>query len=336
MMTTVSVIVPCYNEESTIRNLLEAIYTQTYPKSELEVIIADGLSTDNTKAVINAYKVSHPDLNIKVIDNTRRAIPSGLNRAIEASSSSYIVRMDAHSIPNRDYIQKCIEGLDKGLGDNVGGIWEIQPGAPTCLAKTIAIAASHPLGAGDARYRIGGKPQEVETVPFGSFHRDLIKKIGMFDETLLTNEDYEFNTRIRQLGGKVWLDPSISSIYYARPTIRELAKQYLRYGYWKAQMVKRYPKTLRWRQLVPPLFVLSLFTLLFLSIGWILARWLLAVIVIVYTIIVFAIGIQMSIKHKNLSISIGFLIAIFTIHLSWGSAFLWGMLMKPVTQGPQA
>lgn len=333
-MTTVSVIVPCYNEEKTIEYLLDAIYNQSYPKEEMEVVIADGLSTDHTKEVIENFHSVHPDLAIRVIDNHRRAIPSGLNRAIEASSGKYIVRMDAHSKPNRDYIRRCIEGLDSGLGDNVGGIWDIRAGADSWIAQSIAIAVAHPLGAGDARYRIGGEAQEVETVPFGAYNKELFKKVGLFDETLLTNEDYELNTRIRQSGGKVWLDPEISSIYYARPTIKDLCRQYLRYGYWKAQMLRRYPKTLRWRQIIPPAFVLSLLGLMILSPVWTLARWLLATTLIVYTIIVFYIGLQMSIKSKKFYNILGFSIAIATIHLSWGTAFLWGCIVKPKIKEP--
>jgi len=328
-MIKVSVIIPCYNEQATIGQLLEAIYNQTYPKNELEVVVADGLSTDNTRKVVKDYLVLHPDLQIRVIDNLRRVIPSGLNRAIESSIGQYIVRMDAHSIPNCDYIQKCIEGLEANLGENIGGTWEIQPGSATWIAKSIAMAASHPIGAGDARYRIGGAAQEVETVPFGAFHRDLIRKIGMFDENLLSNEDYEFNARIRQSGGRVWLDPSISSIYYARPTLSELAKQYWRYGYWKAQMLRKHAKTLRWRQILPPLFVLALLGLGILTPVWILARWLLALIVILYIIVVFGIGILMSRKHSSISLMIGVPLATATIHFSWGTAFLWGLIAKP-------
>jgi succinoglycan biosynthesis protein ExoA len=327
-MIDVSVIVPCYNEEVRIKQLLEAIYGQSYPIHQVEVVIADGLSTDETRAVIDDFKSSHPDLEIRVVDNTRRAIPSGLNRAIEAASGKYIVRLDAHSIPNYDYIQNCIRGLENGQGDNIGGIWKIQPGAATWIAKSIAIAAAHPIGAGDARYRIGGFAQEVDTVPFGAFKKDLIDHIGMFDESLLTNEDYEFNARLRQSGGRVWMDPSISSIYYARSTLRELAKQYWRYGYWKAQMLRRYPKTLRWRQILPPAFVLAVLGLVVLSLIWYLARWLLAIIVILYTIIIFGIGIQMSLKHRGLLYAIGVPLATATIHLSWGAAFLWGLMRK--------
>jgi hypothetical protein len=218
--------------------------------------------------------------------------------------------------------------LEGGLGDNIGGIWDIQPGASTWVAKAIAIAASHPLGAGDARYRIGGVAQEVDTVPFGTFRKDLIGKIGMFDETLLTNEDYEFNARIRQSGGRVWLDPGITSVYYARHTLGELAKQYWRYGYWKAQMLRKHPKTLRWRQILPPLLVLAILGLGILAFVWNLARWLFAFIVLLYIIVTFSIGILMSLKQSSLSLMIGVPLAIATIHFSWGTAFLWGLIYR--------
>ncbi len=328
-MFEVSVIVPCYNEEARIQTLLEAIYGQSYPISQIEVVIADGLSTDGTRAVIADFKSSHTDLEIRVVDNTRRVIPSGLNRAIEAADGMYIVRLDAHSIPCSDYVQNCIQGLKDGRGDNIGGVWKIQPGAATWIAKSIASAVAHPIGAGDARYRIGGVAQEVDTVPFGAFKKDLIQRIGMYDETLLSNEDYELNVRLRQSGGRVWMDPTISSIYFSRSTLWELARQYWRYGYWKAQMVRRYPETLRLRQIIPPAFVLSLLGLSVISLIWDLARWLLAIIVILYIIIIFGIGIQMSLKHNSFSYAIGVPLATATIHLSWGTAFLWGLMFKP-------
>jgi succinoglycan biosynthesis protein ExoA len=328
-MINISVIVPCYNEEATIRQLLDSIYGQSYPLNEIEVIIADGFSTDNTREVINNFQSSHSNLAIRIIDNPRRAIPSGLNRAIEAAQGKFLIRMDAHSSPDREYIQNCVRGLEKRLGDNVGGVWKIQPGASTWVAKAISLAASHPLGVGDALYRIGGDAQEVDTVPFGAFRRELIDKIGMFDESLLTNEDYEFNVRVRQSGGKIWMDPSIQSIYYSRPTLRELSRQYWRYGYWKAQMLRRYPETLRLRQLLPPLFVLALIGLGFFSIAWSLARWLLAIIVLLYTMVIILAGIQMSIKNKDISLILGVPLAIATIHLSWGSSLLWGLVTKP-------
>jgi glycosyltransferase involved in cell wall biosynthesis len=332
-MINISVIIPCYNEESTIRYLLDAIYTQSYPLDEIEVIIADGISTDQTRKVIHDFQSDHVNLAIKVIDNPQRIIPAALNRAIMAAKGEYIIRLDAHSIPGKDYIRNCIKGLLDGFGDNVGGIWKISPGSDSWIAKAIAAAVSHPLGVGDAFYRLGGAARQVDTVPFGAFRRDLVEKIGMFDETLLTNEDYEFNTRIRQSGRKVWMDPAIQSNYFARSTLRELSRQYWRYGYWKAQMLRRYPKTLRWRQLLPPLFVLTLFVLGVLSLGWFIARWLLIIIVLLYTMILLVVGIQMSISRKNVSLILGVPFAIATIHFTWGAALLWGLIAKPRSIG---
>lgn len=328
-MINVSVIIPCYNEEATIYQLLEAIINQTYPLDELEVVIADGLSTDHTRDKIQEFQQKHPELSIQVVDNIQQVIPAGLNRAIKAAHGKYILRLDAHSIPNDEYIQKCVQGLEKGLGDNIGGIWKIRPSAESWIAKAIAAAAAHPLAAGDAKYRIGGGAQEVDTVPFGAYRREQLNKIGGYDESLLTNEDYELNVRLKQFGGKIWMDPSIYSIYFARSTLRELSKQYWRYGYWKAQMLRKHPTTLRWRQILPPIFVLGLLGLGVLSIIWTPARWLLAILVILYTIVLFSFGIQMGIKNKNVSFVFGVPMAIATIHLSWGCGFLWGRLFRP-------
>lgn len=120
MVQSVSVIIPCYNEEKTISLLLDAIYRQTYPRYLLEVIIADGGSVDNTRQQIADFQQSHPDLNIRVIDNPKRIIPAALNRAIEASSGEIILRLDAHCVPAEDYIERSIHNLNEGAGDNVG------------------------------------------------------------------------------------------------------------------------------------------------------------------------------------------------------------------------
>jgi glycosyltransferase involved in cell wall biosynthesis len=322
---TVSIIVPCYNEQKTIRLLLASIYQQTYPKQKMEVIIADGLSTDNTRQEIQFFQQAHPDLTVRVVDNRQRIIPAGLNQALAAAESDIIVRLDAHSMPAEDYVQRCVEAIEAGLGDNVGGLWEIQPGGDTWQARSIACAASHPLGVGDARYRVGGRAQEVDTVPFGAFQRSLIARVGNFDESLLTNEDYEFNTRIRQSGGRIWYDPGIKSQYFARSDISSLARQYWRYGYWKARMLKRFPSAFRLRQLAG-VFVISIpvFTILGIWFWW--ARWLLAFEITFYLIALFLVGFQLAINRRDLTLFWGVPLAIATMHFSWGTAFIWSMI----------
>jgi succinoglycan biosynthesis protein ExoA len=325
-MSSVSIIVPCYNEQATIRELLNAIYHQTFPRSEITVIIADGMSKDGTRQEIKKFQLEYPDLSIRVVDNIHQTIPSGLNQAIKVSSDEFIIRLDAHSAPHTDYVERCVEALQADLGDNVGGIWQIRPGGEGRQARAIAVAAAHPLGVGDALYRIGGDAQKVETVPFGAFRRSLVDHIGYYDETLLTNEDYEFNTRIREAGGTVWFDPNIRSIYYARSTLSTLAVQYWRYGFWKARMLRRYPRTLRWRQLLPPLFVISLFLLGLLALVIPAALWLIIFEMGLYIVVLFTVGIQVAAKKRDIIMILNVPFAIATMHISWGVAFIWSFI----------
>lgn len=328
MPPRISIIIPCYNEQATIRQLLEAIYRQTYPHAEMEVVIADGLSEDATRDEIAAFQKEHPDLAVRVVDNTARTIPSGINCAIQASVGETIIRMDAHSQPYPNYVERCLSALDAKLGDNVGGVWEIKPGRKSWIAESIAVAAAHPLGVGDAGYRIGAQASAVDTVPFGAFRRSLIDKIGLFDETLLSNEDYEFNTRIRQSGGRIWLDPEIVTVYYARSTLPDLARQYWRYGYWKFRMLQRYPDTLRWRQGLPPLFVASLVVLTLLA-WWPPANWLFGLELILYSVVLFLAGALLFLRQRKIYLVIGLPLSIATMHLAWGGGFLWSMILSP-------
>ena len=321
-----SIIVPCYNEQKTIHLLLDALYAQSYPRTAMEIVIADGGSTDGTPNAIQEWQQKHPDSSVAVIHNPARTIPAALNKAIQASQGEIIIRLDAHSKPDHDYVARAVEAVVAGRGHNVGGVWDIQPSREHWIAQSIAAAAGHPIGVGDARYRYSGQAAYVDTVPFGAFKRELLDQVGMFDETLLTNEDYEFNTRIRQAGGKIWFDPKIRSVYYARENLTALARQYWRYGYWKVQMLRRYPRTIRWRQALPPLFVLTLITLTIIAPFLPLALWTLAGIISLYTITLVGVGVYLAIQQKTPAFSLGVPLAIACMHFSWGTGFLLGVI----------
>jgi glycosyltransferase involved in cell wall biosynthesis len=323
---SVSIIVPCYNEEGTIGLLLDAIHKQSFLLHQIEVILADGLSTDGTRDVVANFQLTHPELRIKVVDNPKRIIPAAINIALEHVQGEVVIRLDAHSIPHKTYVERCVTILEHSQAANVGGVWEIEPGKTTWIGRGIARAASHPLGAGDARYRFGGEVGEVETVPFGAFRKEWLDRIGEFDENLLTNEDYEYNHRIRQAGGKIWFDPSIRCVYFARGDLTSLAKQYMRYGYWKAVMLIQNPLSLRWRQALPVLFVLGIIFLTLLSIWISPARIGLAIYIGLYCAITAAVGVVQSIRFKDPGLMLGFPLALWVMHLSWGGAFLYAIL----------
>jgi glycosyltransferase involved in cell wall biosynthesis len=329
MPPLISIIVPCYNEQATIGLLLDAISRQTYPRRQMEVVITDGHSQDATREVVAAFQEAHPDLALCVADNASRTIPSGLNQAAALARGEIIIRLDAHSIPIPEYVERCVDAIENGKGSVVGGIWVISAGGEGFIAAGIAEAAGHPLGVGDAMYRLRPNAGVVDTVPFGAFRRSLFQDMGGFDESLLTNEDYEFNTRVRQSGGLVWLDPEIRSTYIARSSLTALARQYWRYGYWKLKMLLRHPTSMRWRQALPPLFVASLLGLGLSSLFLPSARFLLLLEVIIYLLTLAAAGLAAAVHRDKPLLALGLPWAILTMHLAWGSGFLWSLLSIP-------
>ena len=325
-MNFVSVIVPCYNEEKNIGNLLDALNQQSYPKELLEIIIVDGQSTDQTLNQIHKAKNEFQDLNIQVSTNSKRKIPSAVNIGIKESSGDIIIRMDAHSIPDTRYIEYCVELLEKKVAENVGGRWIIVPGAQSKISKCISLAASHPFGVGDAKYRFSSEAGYVDTVPYGAFYKSLVNEIGYFNEELQANEDYEFNVRIRKSGKRIYFDPKIQTQYIARDTIKGLSKQYWRYGFWKFQMLKRYPDTIRMRQAVPPIFVAGLFTLAVLSLI-VPEFWKIFFIFFLFYSFILINGTVIRWKRENdLFCLIGIPISIIVMHFSWGLGFIYSLI----------
>ena len=250
-----------------------------------------------------------------------------MNAGVAALSTDVVVRFDGHCRPAHDYIARAaalIATPDIGV---VGGVWVIEPGAKSLEAEAIAIAGAHPLGSGGAAYRSpsGSTPTDVDTVPFGCFKRSLWKEIGGFDERLESNEDYDFNYRIRQRGLRVVLDPAVRCTYYARSTIGDLARQYSRYGWWKARMLTHHPESIRWRQLVPALLVPSL---LVAALGMILGGgdlW--GRLLAAYPVAVL-VGAVHAAARRDRWPAIGWLAGSFvTIHVAWSAAF-WASLVS--------
>jgi cellulose synthase/poly-beta-1,6-N-acetylglucosamine synthase-like glycosyltransferase len=327
-MVRVSLIIPCYNEEARIVLLLNSIIAQTYPLGDMEVIFSDGMSTDQTRSLIRQFQQQHELPKISIIDNAKRVIPAALNRAIEAATGDLVIRMDAHTIPAQDYIALSVQAFDEGKGEDIGGVIDIQPGSATWIAKGIAVATRHPLGVGDAKYRWAKTASYADTVAFGTYARKVFDEIGFYDESLIANEDYELNARLRAAGGRIWVDPAIRATYYSRPDLSSLARQYFTYGYYKFQMLKRYPQTIRWRQALPPLFVFGILMLLLLASFWQIARWLFILVVALYLFILLAGSIPEVVKQKNLLLLIGIPLAIMTMHFSWGTGFWWSIIKK--------
>jgi GT2 family glycosyltransferase len=250
----VSVILPVRDDVSLIGECLDAVLASDYPADRLEVLVVDGMSADGTREAVAARAAE--DARLRLVDNPGRTAAAGLNRGVEVAHGEVIVRMDARTRPEPDYVRACVEILERSGASSVGGP---QRATGTGLVgRAAAVATTSPYGAGDARFRYSERQEEVDTVYLGAWRRSTLESTGGFDEGLAVNQDYELNHRLRKAGGRVLLSPSIRSTYRIRESLGELAGQYYRYGRGKAGMLRRFPDALRWRQLAPPALVAGL------------------------------------------------------------------------------
>ena len=261
---SVTIIMPVRNEADYIKRSLTAILDQDFPLDQLEILIADGMSSDDTRDIIQDIATEHPQLTIKILDNPGQIVPTGMNIALREANHDFIIRIDGHCEIAPDYIRRCIEHLQENNVDVVGG--SIETIGENLRSEAFALAMGSAFGVGNSAFRIG-KDQAVltDSVPFPAFTRSIIEKAGYYDEELVRNQDDEYNYRIRKLGGKILLSPDIHSRYYSRGSFGNLWRQYYQYGYWKVRVLQKHPFQMSLRQFVPPAFVSGLVVLSALS-----------------------------------------------------------------------
>jgi glycosyltransferase involved in cell wall biosynthesis len=248
----VSVVIPLRNSAKDLPRCLDAVLAQDYPGA-LDVVMAVGPSEDDTLAVAQAAAAADP--RVRVVDNPSGRTPSALNAAIAASSGEVVARVDGHAVLPPGYLRTAVEALRDSGADNVGGIQAAQGETP--FERAVAAAMTSRFGVGNAAFHFGGQAGPTDTVYLGVFRRSALDRVGGFDESLIRNQDYELNWRIRDTGGVVWFEPGLRVRYRPRSSLRGLGRQYFEYGQWKREVLRRHPRSVRARQLVPPVAVVA-------------------------------------------------------------------------------
>lgn len=249
----VSVIVPCRNEAGAIDAFLASALAQRGVCGGYEVIIADGASVDGTRKRLDEW--SRRDRRVRVIDNPGLFVSSGLNRAIESARGDVIARMDVHSEYATDYLAECLRTLRETGADNVGGPARTRAGR--FFQRANAAAYHSWFSVGGARFHDSGYTGPVDTVPYGCWRTKTLHELGLFDETLVRNQDDELNFRLIRRGGRIWQSAAIRSWYSPRDSAAGLFRQYFQYGYWKVRVLRKHRVPASIRQLVPALMVVS-------------------------------------------------------------------------------
>jgi glycosyltransferase involved in cell wall biosynthesis len=253
--TFVSIVMPVRNEAAHIQSSLEAIFAQDYPLTAMEVILADGLSDDDTRQIVSRFARQYP--NLRLVDNPGRITAKALNLAIVQARGEIIIRVDGHCEIAPDYVRHCVEHIQQGGVDGVGG--SVETIGKGWIGQCISVAMSTPFGVGGAAFRTQKeRTLFVDTIPFPAYTRSAIAKAGPYDEEMVRNQDDEYNYRLRNLNARLLLAADVRSRYYSRSSLPSLWRQYLQYGFWKVRVFQKHPRQMRLRQFVPPTFVAGL------------------------------------------------------------------------------
>lgn len=319
--SSISFIMPVLNEEAHLRSAVASIFEQQgLVKGQVEVILALGPSKDKTNEIAEALSKEYP---VQLVQNPTGKTPAGLNLAIDKAKNDVVIRVDAHSVLSPDYSISAVKILsDTGAG-NVGGLMKARGVTP--FQKAVAWAYGSRFGLGGGTYHVGGEAGPSDSVYLGVFRRDVLNKLGGFDEKMIRGQDWELNLRIRESGELVWFDPRLVVTYFPRSTWRKLTKQFFDTGAWRALLTKSHPNKANLRYFAPPALVLSSFFGLLLSIvgfgGQIgllpLTFYALAVVLI-----------SLTAKKLSWKAKLALMITLPIMHFSWGTGFIAGLFLK--------
>ena len=253
--SSISVILPIRNEKKYIKDLLDSLIEQLDQLKD-EIIISDGDSNDGTKKIIEKYQNNYSF--IKLVKNKDRIVPIGFNKALSISTGDLIIRLDGHLSIDSNFIKNSMAAMKKYKYDCIGG--STIHSSKTNIGKIISIGQSSIFGIGSSGFRKKlDESKFVDTLAFGVYHREVFSEIGGYDEELIRNQDDEFNFRLTQKGGKIFLDKLIISYYFNRGSLNKLFKQYFQYGFYKVRVFQKRRSFASIRHLVPLLFVLAIF-----------------------------------------------------------------------------
>ncbi len=320
----ISIICPIFNEEEFIERCIDSILSQDYPRELCEIILVDGMSTDNTLDKIEVYIQSYSF--IKLIINPFKVVPYGLNLGIKASKGDVIIRLDGHCVYPQNYISTLVKYLYELNADNVGAVWNTLPAKDNSICRAIALGSSHKFGVGNSKHKVGASEiMETDTVPFGCYRKEIFEKIGYFDEELTRNQDDEFNGRLIKNGGKIFLIPHLVINYIARDSIQKMSKMFYQYGLFKPLVNKKLGAPATIRQFFPVVFVLGLIVGAIASIFSKLLFLVYLFIIGIYFILASFFSIKSAFKENDWKLIIFIPLIFIVIHISYGFGYLIGI-----------
>jgi glycosyltransferase involved in cell wall biosynthesis len=246
----VTVVIPCRNEARNIESCLRGVLAFESPPGGFEVVVADGMSDDGTRAIIARLAAKDPRL--RMVDNAKRTTPCGLNTAIRCARGEIIARVDAHTVYAPDYLCQCVEVMRETGADDVGG--PALTLATSYIQRAVAAAYHSRFAVGNSPFHRAAYEGPADTTVYGCYTKARLLDLGLFDEELVRNQDDELNLRLLRARGRIWQSPRIRSWYRPRGSLVDLFRQYGQYGYWKVRVIQKHRTPASWRHVVPGTF----------------------------------------------------------------------------------
>ena len=254
----VSFIIVAYNEENTLEQVFNNINNQDYPHNLIEIILVDGMSTDNTKKIMMNFKQQENEYSRIVIkDNPKKTLPCGWNIALKEATGDIILRIDAHATIPRDFISKNVDCIKSGE-DICGGYRPNIIDEETPWKKTLLLAEISMFGSSIAPYRRNNGTSYVKSVFHGAYKKEVFDTVGYYNELLARTEDNEMHYRMRKVGYKICFNPNIISYQHTRNSLGKMLKQKYLNGYWIGLTTGICPKCFSTYHFIPGLFILGI------------------------------------------------------------------------------
>jgi succinoglycan biosynthesis protein ExoA len=321
---TVALIIPTLNEAEHIGDLL-ALLSRSAPDRVAQIIVADGGSSDATRAIVARHATADP--RVRLIENPQRLQAAGINRAVAGLPAEIdtIIRIDAHAHYPADFITVLLDERAKSGAESV--VNHLHSVGEGCFQRAVAAASNSRFGTGGATHRIGGASSFVDHGHHALFDRAAFDRLGGYDEAFFANEDAEYDTRLRASGGRVWFTPRAPVGYYPRRTPMALARQYYRYGCGRAMTRAKHGEPLRPRQIAPAVLVALLLVSL---LAGAFAPIALAV-PLLYLLACAGAAMLLTLQTRHPCV-LGAALALPVMHLSWGAGFLVQTLLRRAAQ----
>jgi glycosyltransferase involved in cell wall biosynthesis len=304
-LKSVSFVMPVLNEEMYLASAVESVFEQSVA-GEMELVLALGPSTDKTDEVAKKLKRKYGS-KLVLVKSPTGLTSTSLNLGIAKSSFEIVIRVDAHSELPIGYAALGVEILNTTGAGNVGGMMVAK--GTTNLQSAVAYGYNNRIGLGGGSFHVGGEAGVAESVYLGIYTKSVLEELSGFSETWVRGQDWELNQRIKAAGYKVWFDPRLKVGYYPRSSIKQLAKQFFKTGFWRGALTRKAPGDSALRYWIPPILVIA-------SLFW-------------FPFWIYFVGIAIAAlwaKELSLDQKQWLVLVLPVMHFGWGIGFWWGLI----------